>query len=64
MYPVIQHLISSAFTTTIAIAMTSAQTGHKEEMLTLHKMIEKSLKNPAPPLPLPIQIRLAISLFI
>lgn len=41
--PVIQHLISNAVTSAIAAVMTSVQTKHKEEMLAIRKMIEKSL---------------------
>lgn len=39
----VQHLISSAVTSAVAAAMASAQTKHKEKMLALRKMIEKTL---------------------
>lgn len=41
--PARQHLDSSAITSAIAAAMTSAQTKPKEEMLALCKMIKKTL---------------------
>lgn len=40
---VIQHSISSAITSAVIANITSAQTRHKKEMLTLRRMIEKTL---------------------
>lgn len=43
MDPAIQHSISSAVTSAVAVALASAQTKYKEEMLALCGMIEKAL---------------------